>query len=138
MLISRDPTLQAVSGVYAHRGVVLLSCHPVFEAMRSVLTVLCTAVKQGSRVPLERIALCALRDTPYPAPGCRVVMDLGGLRTAVHAPAPGELPLLNVRMDVVFARLGLSTILFLLRCLFSEQRVLLHSRHLALLTPTYR
>ncbi|KJE92932.1 hypothetical protein CAOG_03814 [Capsaspora owczarzaki ATCC 30864] len=121
--------------LFAPKVLCITSVYPAFTAFREYLTQLHSSfVEVETDIPLECFVHNLVEEVPLPRPN-QIVEFKCRESIFVTRPATDELPLFDFSFMPLFKCLGLDNVLVLFRCLLAEQRIVLKSRDLELLSP---
>ncbi|KAL7579118.1 hypothetical protein ACA910_019148 [Epithemia clementina (nom. ined.)] len=122
---------------YLPKCLVVLSHYPFFDLWRKFLLQIYRIALVEAPVPMERFIANFVSEVPLPPPG-KIEVRFGFTAQeiwTIQRPPDNELPMADFSFQPLFATLSISSILVVLGCLLQETRVVILSKHYAILTP---
>lgn len=123
--------------VYFPKCLVVLSHYPFFDLWRNFLLQIYRISLVEAPLPIERFIANFCCEVPLPPPG-KVKVKFGFTVKEswfIERPPENRLPLANFSFKPLFATLSVSNVLVVMGCLLQELRIVLVSKHYAILGP---
>ncbi|TMW60548.1 hypothetical protein Poli38472_000590 [Pythium oligandrum] len=122
--------------VFCPKCIVVTSHYPYFSAFRQFLQQVYRITLSEAPMPIERYITNFVSEVPLPPRGqIQVQLTLPDRNLVISRPPHNELPLVDFSFRPLFQALDVNNVLQLFTCAVLEYKIVLCSKHIALLTP---
>ncbi|DBA01320.1 TPA: hypothetical protein N0F65_001825, partial [Lagenidium giganteum] len=122
--------------VFCPKCILITSHYPYYSAYRQFLQQIYRLTLSESPMPVERYIGYFVAEIPLPPRGqIQVQLTLPDRTLLISRPPKNDFPLVDFSFRPLFQLLDINNVLLVFTCVVSEFKIVLCSKHLALLTP---